>query len=78
MNAVATLERPVAKKRTDKPAEKKRGDVLTRIYPDALKEAKLAAELLDMSLVDYLTMIVKEVATRHVDEQMARRRQPKS
>lgn len=65
---------PMAKKRT-KPAEKKREDVLTRIGPRALEDAKLAAQYRGITLLEYLTTVVQAAADRDIEEGHARRRQ---
>jgi hypothetical protein len=49
--------------------------VLTRIYEDALDDARTAASFREMALVDYLTMVIKEAADRDIDEGYARRKQ---
>lgn len=42
--------------------------VLVRIGSDALDEARLAALFLDMPLVEYLSAIVREAASRDIEE----------
>lgn len=73
--SLATAVGSMAKKAGGKQPERKREDVLTRIHPDAIKEAKLAAGFRDMSLVEYLSTVVREAAARDIDEGIARRKQ---
>ena len=62
------LEGPMAKQREDLP---------TRIHRDALSEARIAASIKKMSLVDYISGIVMESSKRDIEDEMRRRSKPK-
>lgn len=64
---------PMAKKKPAKPPVK-REDVLTRIHPRALDDAKTAASFRGMSLVDYVSQVVQQAADRDIEEGYQRRK----
>jgi len=61
----------------DKPMSKQRKDVPARVSEEALAEAKIAASIKRMSLVEYLSEIVLDTSRRVIEDEMRRRAKPK-
>jgi len=57
------------------PMAKKRPELMTRILPDALEAAKLAAVYRGLTLTEYISEVVKVAAERDIEEGHARRKQ---
>lgn len=71
MSLVATRI-PMAKKQTVK-----RTDVLTRISPKALEQARLACAFEGVTMTEFVSQAVLDAAERAIDAGIARRKQAK-
>lgn len=73
MNATATPERTVAKKRTAKAPPEAAPYELTRVSSKALEVARIACAYEGMSLAEYLSRVILDVASRDADKGHANR-----
>jgi len=54
---------------------KKRLDVMTRVFPEALDAARIACAYRGLSLLEYVSQSLQQVAERDIEEGHARRSQ---
>jgi hypothetical protein len=64
----ATLDRPMAKKRTGRPKTSTRDDVVARIDRGVIARARYVAETRKIPLAEYLSEILRPVVLRDFDK----------